>query len=178
MQCRQRAALLRSGNSAAYDFATNRRSFFQPWETCSPRHLKTDLCARHIGSPRKPAGKKEGKAAVFGPAGEAIRNAPVEGWKNPLPRSPLKYVGGRAALGPARVRSPWEEANLKSGKRQQDFPKFGMMQRGTAANGTFADVSRMAWRLRVGQQKKRLAGWGSSQKGFYVQANFATARRL
>ena len=49
------------------------------------------------------AAKKEGKVVVFGPAGEVIRNAIVDGFKKSFPAIVLEYVGGRAAEGAARL---------------------------------------------------------------------------
>ena len=50
------------------------------------------------------AAKQEGKVVVFGPAGEIIRNALVDGFRKSFPAIVLDYVGGRASEGAARVK--------------------------------------------------------------------------
>jgi len=50
------------------------------------------------------AAKQEGKVVVFGPAGEIIRNALVDGFRKSFPAIVLEYVGGRASEGAARVK--------------------------------------------------------------------------
>ena len=51
------------------------------------------------------AAKKEGKVVVFGPAGEIIRNALVEAFKNSFPTIAFEYVGGRAAEEATRIKA-------------------------------------------------------------------------
>ena len=43
------------------------------------------------------AAKKEGKVVVFGPAGDLIRNALIQAFKQSFPTVAFEYVGGRAA---------------------------------------------------------------------------------
>jgi ABC-type Fe3+ transport system substrate-binding protein len=51
------------------------------------------------------AAAKEGKVVVFGPAGEIIRNALVQAFKNSFRDIKLEYVGGRAAEQATRVKA-------------------------------------------------------------------------
>lgn len=51
------------------------------------------------------AGKKEGRVVVFGPGGELIRNALVEGFKKSFPEIALEYRGGRAVEQATRLKA-------------------------------------------------------------------------
>jgi len=79
-------ALLAFSNSPSVVFAQTAPAVTQQWD-------------RAVS-----AAKKEGKVVVFGPAGESIRNALVDGFKKSYPAITLEYVGGRAAEGAARVK--------------------------------------------------------------------------
>lgn len=51
------------------------------------------------------AANQEGKIVVFGPAGELIRSALIESFKNSFPRIVFEYVGGRAAEQAMRIKA-------------------------------------------------------------------------
>jgi len=51
------------------------------------------------------AANQEGKIVVFGPAGDLIRSALIEAFKNSFPRIVFEYVGGRAAEQAMRIKA-------------------------------------------------------------------------
>jgi len=51
------------------------------------------------------AANQEGKIVVFGPAGDLIRSALIEAFRNSFPRIVFEYVGGRAAEQAMRIKA-------------------------------------------------------------------------